>query len=332
MQTKEVLTEREWRCDPDAEKILRDIVGIPFIEGSVRLVDVDWSASANNCARLSNPLNAEKIEDYSTCMRAGDVFPMIVVERSGKKNSYIILGGNQRAAALQAVDPNGSFLAYIVDPLTSDERELIIRSLNSRHGWGATKEERVEHAVYLVRKHGMHIETVARAMVVGHTTINTHIRAEDERARLAQSGIDSSFLPVATLSAIARVKDDKTRNAIAETVVEKKAISPKVVELVNAVLKSPSRAKTSAILAEFRKAEDTASAIKKSTSKLKKPRRDKFLNYLTVLADFLERGNDGSAFSTLDELTCSVDHDLQNVRVLAAKINSRLQCICEAGR
>ena len=325
---------REWRADPDAETILRDIAKLPYVIGTIGLTEVDWSESANNCARLTDPLNAEKIEDYATCMNRGDVFPRIVVERHKKKGRYVILGGNQRSAALKSIDATAAIDCYIVDPLTSDERELVIRSLNSRHGWGSTKEERVEHAVFLVRKHGMHVETVARAMVVSDHSILQRIRAEDERARLASVGIDASSMSLRGLSTLASIPDESLRNSAAKAAVETSARGEKIAELAAVVSKARSKAAASSAIAEFKKAADAIAEIKsnKKSGRLKKPRREKALYLLTSLCDFLERGNDGQSFSTLDELNCSIERDLDNIRVLTAKITARLQCICEAGQ
>ena len=324
---------REWRADPDAETILRDIAKLPYVIGTISLNEVDWSESANNCARLTDPLNAEKIEDYATCMNRGDVFPCIVVERHKKKGRYVILGGNQRSAALKSIDASATIDCYIVDPLTSDERELVIRSLNSRHGWGSTKEERIAHAVFLVRKYGMDVDAVSRAMVVSVSTIHHHIRAEDERARLAKNGIDSSAMPNNLLSSLPAIADESLRDAVAKASIETKASGEKTAVLAAIVAKARSKAVASSAIADFKKAAHAIAEIKdRKPSKLKKPRREKFFTLAMNLVDFLEHGNDGQAFSTLDELSCSVDHDLDNVRVLAAKITARLHCICEAGK
>jgi hypothetical protein len=322
-----------WRSDPDAEAILRDIAKLPYVTQLISLDEIDWSESANNCARLTDPLNAEKIEDYATCMRAGDAFPMIVVERHGKKNKYVILGGNQRSAAMKTIDSSAMIQCYVIDPLTSDERELVIRSLNSRHGWGSTKEERIEHAVFLVRKYGMSVDVVSRAMVVGSSTISLHIRAENERARLAKNGIDSSNMPRTLLSVLPAVADESLRNAVAKASLETKSTAEKTASLAAVVAKAKSKADASLAISDFKKAADAVVEIKKSRgSLLKKPRREKALYLLTSLCDFLERGNDGHAFSTLDEISCSVDYDLDNIRVLTAKITARLHCIIEAGK
>ena len=92
----------QWRQDPDAEKVIRDFANIDFTIQEISFEDIDWNESSHNCARLGNPLNQEKIEEYASAFRSGDVFPMPVVEYSEGK--FIILGGNQRCNALKLLD------------------------------------------------------------------------------------------------------------------------------------------------------------------------------------------------------------------------------------
>jgi len=275
---------------------------------------------------MTDPLNKEKIEDYATCMKNGDVFPMIVVERT-KKGKYTILGGNQRMAALKTIDQNAFVDCYIVDPLISMERELIIRSLNSRHGWGSTKEDRVEHAVYLVRKEGVPVSAAARAMVVSEYTIYSRIRSEDEKATLAKEGIDLSRVANGTVDCISRICDLETKKKIARIVVEHKVPETHLTPVVSGVDSAKSNAEKQKIIATFAKQlEHDKELLPKSG--VRKPRKEKLLRHLKQLSDFLESGNDGKAFSTLDELSCSSD-DLGTIRVLFAKIKARINCVCE---
>lgn len=214
------------------------------------------------------------------------------------------------------------------------DAETILRDIATLPYIVSTKEERIEHAVYLVRQFGMHVDTVARAMIVSNSTITDRIRAEDERANLAKQGIDSSGLPRCSLGSLAGIADESTKLHIAKIAVAKRATGDAIADVAKAVSKAKSKAAASSVIAEFSKNLDTIAAIKGTTGRkgLKKPRREKFLSMLTNLSHFLENGNDGDSFSTLDELSCSVIHDLDSVRVMAARINGRLQCICEAGK
>ena len=183
----------------------------------------------------------------------------------------------------------------------------------------------------LVRKYGLSVETIAKAMAVGASTIDLRIRAENERQNLADIGIDASVIPRNALTAIANIKDQSAKVKIATLAASKNTSGEKIADLCASVVKSKSKADSASVIADFAKNVEVLKEIK--GSKLKKPRREKFLKLLGDMVQFLEHGaDDGSAFYTLDQLTCSVVHDLDNVRVLSAKITSRLQCICESGR
>jgi hypothetical protein len=162
-----------WRSDPDAETIL-SLIGSTYCIEDVSFSDIDDAASANNCARMGNPINEEKVEEYEASMRRGDVFPRMVFEK-GKKG-FVVLGGNQRYAAAKRYGVK-QCSAYVVTPLTENHRQAVIRSLNSRHGWGTDKTERIDHAVYLVRVCGFLQDDAAKLMSVSTGGISMRLRA-----------------------------------------------------------------------------------------------------------------------------------------------------------
>lgn len=313
-----------WRDDPDAEAILRYVGKSPTIK-VIRLSEIDWPGSANNCARLLNPINEQKVEDYETGFRRGDVFPRIVVEHT--KKGYVILGGNQRSNAVRRIDPNAAIEAYCVQSLILAEREAIIRSLNSRHGWGMDKAERIEHAVYLVRECGNSTKDAAWLMQVSDVTIHARIRSESAKAELAKMGIDSSRIPLGHLDAISKVRDESALKEIGETVVKFAPTHEQTKCVVAAVSKSRSQAERIKRIREWSNSLSESASITPKQSGLRKPRREKFFRHLQALSEFLERGNGGSGFSTFDELSCSEEIDGDKARILATRIIVRLKCI-----
>lgn len=308
-----------WRDDPDAEAVI-GFVGVNWDKRDILLANVDWDESANNCARMLNPLNEEKIEDYATCMLRGDAFPSIVVEYT--ETGYVILGGNQRINAVKRVHGK-SAEAYCVSGLTTAQRESLIRSLNARHGWGTSKEERIEHAVYLVRAQGLSTDDAAKLMVVSTTTISKRIRAENAKANLAKSGLDASKLSLSHMDALDKIQDNDIQLEVARIAVQKGVSAESVKSVVDSMQKVRSRSSQISKMKEWAKDLLPVTEGKKT---LKSPRRDKFLRSLTALNDFLERGNDGSGFSSLDELQC-VDADSDKIKMLSAKILIRLKTI-----
>jgi hypothetical protein len=308
-----------WRPDPDAESVI-GFVGVEYQEKSISVSDIDWNESANNCARMLNPLNEEKIEDYATCMKAGDTFPAVVVEST--PTGFVILGGNQRLNAVKRIGCSNAD-AYVVRGLTTSQRECLIRSLNARHGWGTGKEERIEHAVYLVKALGVSTQDAARLMVVCPSTIVKRLRVDSTRASLAKIGIDAAKLAASHIDAINRVPDEDMQAEVARIAINKGASAESVKGVTDACSQLKNRAAMAAKIKEWSK--DLA-PVKAGVKKLATPRRDKFLRLLATMNDFLERGNAGTGFSDLDELQCtSLDSD--RVKMLSAKILIRLKTI-----
>lgn len=319
------VTQLKTRPDPDAETVL-DFVGATYVVKAIALTEIDAVASANNCARLWNPLNESKIDDYHQSMARGDIFPMIVVEAG--ENGFVVLGGNQRVGAMRRFAvPVVDVVAYVVKPLSDSVRDVVIRSLNSRHGWGSEKEERLEHAVYMVRKHGIATEDAAKLMVVAASSISRRIRADDTRAELGRHGIDAASMPITTLDALSRVANTKAKVALAEIAANCNSTADDVRNVVRGIEKARSVADVTKLVREF---DATAKAKKNhdkpNGSRLRHPRREKFMSLLNKMSTFLERENDGTGFSDMKELQCTED-DFEKVHALCAKIVIRLKTI-----
>lgn len=325
------MVKLNWRPDPDAEFVVGSIVGLSWKTKPIRLSEIDWKESANNCARLTSPLLKNVIEDYHASMAKGDVFPMVVVEESD--NGYIILGGNQRCNAVKQFEDDDCLIdAYIVEPLTSADRELIIRSLNSRHGAGATKEERIEHAVFLVQGKGISTAVASRAMCVGESSILRRIRASEARADLTRKGVDCSKFSIGHLDALSKINDEARKVQLAKAVQTCGATADDTEAIAKGVEKSRSNAAAQKLIAEAASQWAASAAIKRKAGGSNNKRRKTLLDILTRLSDFLETGNAGGSITTLDDAGCSVKQDGDVVRVLAAKIKSRLDCILESGK
>lgn len=323
-----------WRPDPDAEKVIRDFANVDFIVREISFDSIDWRESANNCARLDNPLNSEKIEEYASAFQSGDVFPMCVVEQS--ENGFIVLGGNQRCNALKSLGITDLTIeAYVVDPLTSANRELIIRSLNSRHGWGSSKQERLEHAVYLVEAKGIATPIAARAMMVSDSHINLRIRANKCRQELIKSGVreaaDQKKFPPTMLNEICKVTDTARMKQLAEAVAQTSPTVDSVSQLVRGVTQAKSQAAAQKLIAETKKSWFDYGATIKDTKKCNNKHREAWMRKTSELDKFLETGNQGSAFSNFDELGLT-PADLDKAMIVIAKLTARFNCLVDCER
>lgn len=308
-----------WRDDTDAEQVL-NYIGITFNREVVRIDEIDWVASGANCARFTDPINEERVSDYGSGMAKGDTFPCPVIEKT--PTGFLILGGNQRLNAAKRIGVE-SFPAFVCEGLTTVEREAAVRSLNSRHGWGTPKIEAIAHAVHMVKTHGMSVSDAAYLMVVSDSTINLHMRADNMRVLLHKHGVDASSLGVAHLSSIDKCKDERYQVQIAKIAIDSNATAEDVKSIVDTINQQKTPAKMDVKFKEW--VREIPEGINTNNG-IKKPRRKKFLSLLKNINDFLERGNDGTGFSNLDELQCS-EQDLQSVSLLAAKVVLRLKTI-----
>ena len=319
-----MLKELKTRPDHEAETVLK-FIQTEYVTKEISLEDIDWTESANNCARLWNPLNEEKIDDYRMAMEEGDVFPMPVVEAAS--SGLVILGGNQRLNAAMRINPQMRVEAYVVRPLLTAQREVIIRSLNSKHGWGSEKEERLAHAVFVVRKHGITTADASKLFVVSTSSISMRIKADDTKAILARKSIDASRLSLGALSAIASIQDEKHATAMAKIAVEHAATGDEVTSAVQKLNSVKSAAEKAKSIKDFAASLNGSVKHEASSASCKRPRRKKFLSMLESVSEFLEHGNGGDGFTSMDELQCVKATDGEKIAVLCNKITVRLNMI-----
>lgn len=326
-----------WFSDLKAESDMRQM-SIAFDVASVPFSKIDLKESQVNGARIAHPLVRDLIDDYKQGMRNGDTFPRVVL--SPWKAGYLILSGNQRCTAISELIAEGelpkslSIEAYVTDDLDSLVREGFARAANVSHGGRSVKEERLAHAIYCVKSLGMAVNNAAKLFMVANTTINSHIRAEKERTALQHAGIDASRIPVTALASLSQLSfDDRAKEQIGYLAAQHDMPAERVSQLVKAVKKEKS---APARIATIKKVEKELAAQSRATAQPSKnghgktpqrPRRDKVLGMMDRLVDFLEQGNDGSAFTTLEQLQFSGETDTYRAKSLAAKLSLRFKVL-----
>jgi len=291
--------------DHQAEAIL-NFCEVTWIVKKISMEDVDWEASSVNPARLWHHVNADVVAQYVTAMEAGDEFPRVVVEAS--ENGYIIIGGNRRMAAMKHLGDT-EIEAYVLKPIPARQREICIRSLNSRHGEGIDKGERMAQAVYLVLSCGLNVKDAARLQSLPHRTVQDHVNAAKVTQRLAATGLDVSKVPLMHLAIIAKISDNKQAARLSKILLEHKASFAETKDIVAAVLASPSVTITNKRINEFESHLATTKGSQVVDSRvIQKPHWRRFTMSLSNLSLFLDRGNDGIGFTSLDELQCSPEN------------------------
>lgn len=321
--------ELSWTRDLTAETNLVRL-GIEFEIGTIKWSQIDLKESQVNGARIGDPIVKPLIDDYYPAMLAGDSFPMIVVHFV--KGRWVVLSGIQRTATIANLIKDGHLPedppieCYTItdcDPLSA---ESFARSANVFHGGRSERPERLQQAIYCVRKLGIFATDAARLFNVTEYSINQHVRAEKLRDDLAKQGVDTSRLPIGVLDAMSRIDgDENAQRNLAVIVAQHDLPIAAVKSVCNELRAASGHQERTAIIKGLEKelaaqAKAVSSAKKAATKAPKRPRRDTFMRYLENTAAFLEKGNDGQSFTSMDQLQFTGNGDTSRAKQLAGKI------------
>jgi hypothetical protein len=323
-----------WCADLAAESNLRRL-GVVFEVGKVPFSKLDLKESRVNGARLRDPIIKELVEDYRQMMLNGDIFPMPVVHPG--KAGWIILSGVQRTAAVEKLIQSGDVAkdpqieCYRLEECGQLLREIIARSFNAFHGERIGYSDRLQHAVYCCRALGMSASDAAKVFGLTVSSITLHVRAEKERDALMRSGVDATALPATTLGQIAKLPfDTNAKQQIAILTVQHNVPSERVKTVVDKLKTAKTQQARTAQVKAFEKelADQARATAKPKTSNGQskapsRPRRDKVLSLCERLVEFLEHGNDGESFTTLDQLQFSGEADTARMKTLVGRLTLR---------
>lgn len=324
-----------WMADLKLETDLRAL-SVTSEVGTIPFSKIDLAESQYNGARLGDPIVHVLVEDYRIGMENGDTFPRIAVYKG--KAGYVILSGNQRAAAIkQFIDegrlPQGVMIeVYIIDVPDKLLQEIIARSGNVGHGGRCEKDERLAHAVYSVRKLGLRVKDAAKLFEVSETSINVRIRAETARTGLAREGINVSHVPVSTLASLAPL-DTSAKIKLGHLIAQHNPTAERVKQTVKAVRKARSQNGRLQQIKRFEKElteeahRSTATRSGNARKVPRRPRRDRLIGDLTRLATYLESGMDGERFARLDDFQLAGDADADTIRKLWKQVEMRMRTI-----
>lgn len=148
----------------------------------------DADKSLRNQARIAQPLDEKRVEQYAEDMRRGDEFPPVIAH--GQPGKYVIADGNHRlAGATRAKRP------LAVYHVVGDARTIVLITFeaNTKHGLPTSEEERIQHALYLI-DNGSSIPEAAQVLSLPRKTV--------EKASIARSTSDrfrDAKLPAGTV-------------------------------------------------------------------------------------------------------------------------------------
>ena len=326
-----------WMDDLKLESDLR-AMGIAFEVTTIKLSVIDFVASADNGARIGDPVMPGLVADYKLAMLNGDIFPRPAVRKI--KSGYLILSGNQRCAAVRELvadgdlPPDCQIEAYL---LATDDPMLVnavIRSANVGHGGRTTWDERVAHAIFMVSSLGMAIADASKLFIVSKTTITARIRAEEVRKELGKACIATSTIATATLDVLGQIQhDERSFRQMGSLVAQHAPPTERVRQMVGSVKKAKSDTDRLRIVKNFENEltqEAHAIGAKRDGTLAKlpqRPRRDRLIGDLKRVVNWLENGTDGEPFGGLRELQITAASDEKLLRDLWSRLEMRMRVI-----
>lgn len=238
------------RASANAESLLAEMA-VPAHLTTIDLSRVDVEASLKNQARVGLPRNDDLVESYREAMEHGNVFPAIVV-RTTAAGGYVVLDGNHRVAAAQALGQQ-YFPAYVAEVNDLFVRDILTWRFNHKEGQRPNKTEAIAHGVNAVRQHNVSVDQAAKWFNVTPFAIRSAITAEDQTLRLRGAGVRMpERMSKTTLGRFSRLVNDPPAKAVAELALDAALQDTEVAELIDEVRATRSEADALAVVNAWR--------------------------------------------------------------------------------
>ena len=201
--------------DVKVESWLED-EGVEFeLNSEFPLKKIDFDSSLKNQARLKISLYEDIVERYAELMEAGTPFPPAVGYM--KNNKLIFIDGNHRGQANLLMD-NSTMPVYVVKGANASKIIALTFTANTSHGLPNKEEERVEHALHMVRE-GVTQAYAANMMGLKTAEVQGAWRRAEADRRAAAVGINKNQWNAIAAPSRVRV------SSISNDLVMKKAVS-----------------------------------------------------------------------------------------------------------
>ena len=194
----------KWKLDADAVAEL-EAMGVAWSERTILSSAINTTGSRENGAR-ADAIIADNVADYEEAMRAGDVFPCIVVCRIGTDTEYTIAGGNHRHEAATRIGE--TLFPVICCNVELLEFTHIAARLNRRNGQRESRKHRLIVAARSVLQNGMTRKDAAALHGLSESAVQTEIQCREVAKSLSALNRDAGKLNQTTLVTLNRLKTD----------------------------------------------------------------------------------------------------------------------------
>jgi len=199
-------------------------------EPDIALNRVDREASLKNQARFK-AINQDHVLELAIAAEQYEL-PALIGYYS-RDRRVVVISGNHRLEAYSLVGKTRSDF-YIVDTAYDWVIDRLTRVANMLEGEPLSRDERLTHAMYLVRTADMPLDVAAKTMGLSSSTLREALAGDEVRERLSKLGFAQNLYP-STLSALYRIKQDGALLEAARLVHEAQLTSEETAELARRV-------------------------------------------------------------------------------------------------
>lgn len=171
-----------------------DLKGVDYEYRELDSDSINRQASRENHARLSGAIIDDHVLKLAEDNDTNAVFPPCIATKDKTGKKYRLLDGNHRDEANQ-LNGGTSLCAYVVETDDNATLDLITRFANrDLNGVGQSREEAMQHALYLQTTYGLSVNAAAKAAGVKVSTFRRHKANDEIRKELFSQRIDANKL------------------------------------------------------------------------------------------------------------------------------------------
>jgi hypothetical protein len=205
-----------------------------FPEYPISRIDVE--GSLKNQARIGTPLIDSQVEEYVTKMKAGEIFPGIVIAERASATAGLadVVDGNHRVAAWTETRQT-KVPAYLISGAKRSEVILATMEVNTRHGRPTAPEERVQQALFYV-DNGATAEQASESLSVDVKLVRAAVALREVDRRASSNSLNLgawSNLPETIRKRLGQISTDSGFKAAAQLAMDAKLSAGEVHQLVN---------------------------------------------------------------------------------------------------
>lgn len=222
----------KWAKDPRAESGMKRM-GIEWTVERVRLCDIDIEQSLDKQARIDKKINEEWVLDYAQARLDGAEFPMVILQKI-KQGRFFVWSGNHRVGTCSILNEL-ELDAYVVKVHDQRMQDILPRVVNTWEGHRESRTNVLEHVKYVVERHGLRVEEVAKMFSLKPEQVWVALRQDTAEKRLQNVGFKATEFPKTTALRLNSISNDNAMKAAAKLLKDEKIVGDRANQIIDDV-------------------------------------------------------------------------------------------------